>query len=155
MITQQPQPDAVVSYPATWTDSLVRVATVGGLAMGSVIAAALTAAASLSLGWGQFITLAALAFVGGASVSGSALYLDYVKAHLHLDLTQSSLPTKAISFFATLVILYVAAALLSFLMIPILLVGFLYIRAKRQRGRTWREQIEMFITEAMPRIAVL
>lgn len=123
--------------------------------MGTGLAAAFSAAATTWLGGSQFLTLAVLALVAGASAGGSVLYLDYVKAHVHLDLTQSSLPARAISFFVTLVILYVAAALLSVLMIPIVLVGLPYIRAKRQRGRTWRERTEMFIAEAMPRIAVL
>ena len=128
---------------------------VGGLAMGMGLAAALSAAATIRLGGGQFLILSVFILVAGASVGGGVLYLDYVKAHVHLDLTQASPSVKVISLCVTLVVLYVAATLLSALMIPIVLVGLSYVRAKRQRGQTWRERTEMFIAEAMPRIAVL
>ena len=141
--------------PLTWMDSLARVVTVWGLGTGTAITATLAAALAFHLGAGSFTLQMVLALVIGATAAGSAIYLDYVKAHIRIDPVWKSRSTMVVSTIATLVYLFLAALFLSALMLPVLVVGVGYVRSRHQRGENWRKRAEMFIGEAMPRIALL
>ncbi len=141
--------------PLVWLDSLARVVTVGGLGTGTAITATLAAALVYRLGGGSFLLEMVLALVIGATAAGGVVYLDYIKAHFRMDPAWEARSAKVVSSLVTLGVLFAVALLLSLLMLPILVIGILYIRARRGRGEGWRKRAEMFIGEAMPRIAFL
>lgn len=138
-----------------WLDSLVRIVTVWGLGTGTAVTATLAAALVYRLGGGTFLLEIVLALVVGVTAAGGAIYLDYVKAHFRMDPAWEPRSAKAVSSLVTLGVLFTVALLLSALMLPILGTGILYVRARRQRGESWRKRVEMFIGEALPRIAFL
>ena len=141
--------------PLLLLDSLARVFTVWGLGMGTAITATLAAALVYRLGGGMLLLEMVLALVVGATAAGGVVYLDYVKAHFRMDPVWEAQSAKVVSSLVTLVVLFAVALLLSSLMLPLLVIGTLYVRARRQRGESWRQRAEMFIGEAMPRIAFL
>lgn len=146
---------AAPSTPPTWLDSLARVVTVWGLGIGTAIGATLIAALGYHSGGRGLLLSMAVTVTVAATAAGSALYLDYVKSHVRVDSAGKNRSAKVVSSAATLVYLFVAASLFSLLMLPLLVVGIVYARARTQRGQPWRRRAEMFIGEAMPRIAFL
>ncbi len=148
------QPTAPVT-PPTWLDSLARIVTVWGLGLGTAAGASLIAASVYYCGGGSFLLSMILAFTLGATGAGCVLYLDYIKGHVRVDPAWKYRSAKVVSTITTLAYLFVVASLFSLFMIPIIVVGVLYVRAKAQRGQSWRRRVEMFIGEAMPRIAFL
>lgn len=141
--------------PSTWLDSLARIVTVWGLGVGTTVGAVLTAALVYHIGGGGFLLSMILALTVGATGAGCAFYLDYIKGHVRIDMTWKYRSAKIVSTVSTLVYLFIAAFLFSLLMLPILVAGILYVRAKAQREQSWRRRVDMFIGEAMPRIAFL
>jgi len=141
--------------PLSWLDSLARVVTVWGLGTGTAITATLAAAATYRLGGGSFLLEMVLALIVGATAAGGVVYLDYVKAHVRLDPAREGQAARVVSSVASLVFLFVSALFLSAFMLPLLAVGVAYVRARRHRGESWRQRANMFIGEAMPRIALL
>jgi len=155
MTTLQQSGTPAGQRPLVWLDSLARVVTVWGLGLGTAITATLAAALVYRLGGGSFLLEMVLALVVGATAAGGVVYLDYVKAHFRMDPAWEARSAKVVSSLVTLVALFAVALLLSSLMLPILAAGILYVRSRRQRGESWRKRAEMFIGEAMPRIAFL
>lgn len=141
--------------PLAWLDSLARIVTVWGLGIGTAVGAVLTAALVCHVGGGGLLLSMILALTVGATGAGCAFYLDYIKKHVRVDMTWKYQSAKVVSTVATLVYLFIAACVFSLLMLPILVAGILYVRANVQRGQNWRRRVDMFIGEAMPRIAFL
>lgn len=139
--------------PPTWLDSPIRVITVWGLGMGTAVSAVLATGLLHFFGLTGLLLAMPVALIIGLTCGGSTLYLSFIKDHMRVDRSSFVSSAKVISVGSTLVFLFVIAFLVSFLMLPFFVSGILYVQAKAHGEQSWRKSADMFIGEAMPRIA--
>lgn len=143
---------SVEQLSPAWAASVVRIATVWGLGVGTAIALCLYAVLALHLGAGKFGIGLVLGFASGLMLAVGMAYQTYVQRHLRITFTSDLRGGALVSAFLGAAMLFVTATLFVMLSPPFLLGFALFLRNADHRALTWRQRRETYIGGLMPHV---